>query len=149
MHVTSYLLAPLLTAAPASVYAHGCQHFETVYHVSCDSRGTCQSKGLDSHKYQLKQNKDAWEAWAKIEGNGGYCGGKCEEPVNIKPAGTDGTGTSWAIRCRAARMHKAWASGPPSPIGDIQRIDNYQCNVHCKYKDCYFDYGVCHPGEEY
>ncbi|QDS74510.1 hypothetical protein FKW77_007263 [Venturia effusa] len=160
MHITSYLgvLAALLALAPLSVSAkkkRQCHQARFIYQIKCDL-GNMHCPGDPDEDPRSYTNIPPaawtalgtilldWEAWANTDGVTHKCGGFCGRPFKRWP-GNGWYGYTWAMYCDAARQRDEPNSGPPSPPGSVELVEEKKdCDVHCEsHGSCGFDFGNC------
>ncbi|RDI79755.1 hypothetical protein Vi05172_g10313 [Venturia inaequalis] len=132
MYFTPYLLSTLLATAPALALdskSLECTHFTTTYLVPCRDN-KCKVGKMDDYLYAFAKNEQAFKLWIGKDGNGGGCAGNCEEIKLTEMPG--GIGSTYTMRCWAARMKKKWETGIPGYLEGLERIwTARKCDVSC------------------
>lgn len=85
---------------------------------------------MDDYLYAFAKNEQLFKLWIGVDGNGGGCAGNCEEIKLTKMP--DGSGSTYTMRCWAARMKKKWETGIPGYQEGLERIwTAKKCDVSC------------------
>ncbi|QDS75966.1 hypothetical protein FKW77_003751 [Venturia effusa] len=150
MRLISYLLATLLTVAPAPAKQNGCTHYQVYYRVPCTPGKLCAAVDTPKEQWKenFKQNREAWQDWADKQGNGGYCGGWCK---NVDRQYMPGSAWTWSMRCIAPRMKRKTETAMPNVTMGLERTSEHrECNVNCSpnsgsfvNQGCGFIFGDC------
>ncbi|RDI79855.1 hypothetical protein Vi05172_g10090 [Venturia inaequalis] len=148
MHFASYLF-PIAATLPL-VFANGCEHYEVTYIIPCPNN-ICPGGALKDVQPRFNVNSDLFADWAYVQGNGGYCGGKCDNDTltTIKMGG--GAGFTWSMYCHVSRLKKKAATGIPAYREGLERKwEHRKCDVNCSpnggatvSQDCSMKFGSC------